>query len=97
MTFNLATNNLSEAELIDSKEETDPQLLCAQKNASVSGSFGPFGMLVLASKNMTEQTAIFIRVVKGPTKFHVLMCSDQSRLAFHFYMIDIDHEKNINL
>ncbi|GJY47811.1 putative reverse transcriptase domain-containing protein [Tanacetum coccineum] len=71
--------NLKEAELIDS-ENFDPKLLCAQKNASVSGSFGPFGFLVLASKNLTEQTAVFLsEFFKGPNKFVVLMCSDQSR------------------
>ncbi|KAK9065568.1 hypothetical protein SSX86_014969 [Deinandra increscens subsp. villosa] len=70
--------NLSDAELMDS-DMFDPQLLCAQKNASLSGSFGPFGLLVLASKNLTEQTAVFFRVFKGSNKFHVLMCSDQSR------------------
>lgn len=72
--------NLSEIELIDS-EAIDPQLLCSQKNASISGRFGPFGLLILASKNLTEQTAVFFRVFKGPNKFLVLMCSDQSRLA----------------
>ncbi|KAI3692550.1 hypothetical protein L6452_32367 [Arctium lappa] len=71
-------SNLNKAELIDS-ETVDPQLLCAQKNASVSGIFGPFGLLVLASNNFTEQTAVFFRVFKGPNKFLVLMCSDQSR------------------
>ncbi|KAI3690610.1 hypothetical protein L2E82_48739 [Cichorium intybus] len=70
--------NLSEIELIES-EVVDPQLLCAQKNVSISGKFGPFGMLILASKNLTEQTAVFFRVFKGPNKFLVLMCSDQSR------------------
>lgn len=75
-----SVSDLSEAEVIDSKT-VDPQLLCAQKNASASGSFGPFGMLVLASKNLTEQTAVFFRVFKGPNKLLVLMCSDQSRLS----------------
>ncbi|KAK1417902.1 hypothetical protein QVD17_27037 [Tagetes erecta] len=73
-----SVTNLSDAEQIDS-DVFDPQLLCEQKNASSSGSFGPFGILVLASKNLTEYTAVFFRVFKGPNKFHVLMCSDQSR------------------
>nr|KAJ0204263.1 hypothetical protein LSAT_V11C500246090 [Lactuca sativa] len=72
--------NLSEIELIDS-EAIDPQIRCSQKNASISGRFAPFGLLILASKNLTEQTAVFFRVFKGPNKFLVLMCSDQSRLA----------------
>ena len=79
--------SLKEAELIDS-ENVDPQLLCAQKNASVSGSFGPFGFLLLASKNLTEHTAVFFRVFKSPNKFVVLICSYQSWLAHAlFFMI----------
>ncbi|KAI3989269.1 hypothetical protein MKX01_004818 [Papaver californicum] len=58
---------------------TNPQLLCSHKGASVKGSFGPFGFLVLASKHLEEQTAIFFRVFKAPNRFVVLMCSDQSR------------------
>ncbi|KAK4491004.1 hypothetical protein RD792_001725 [Penstemon davidsonii] len=70
--------NLKGVELIDERVH-DPQLLCRQNNASVSGVYGPFGFLVLASENLTEQTAIFFRVFKGRDKFVVLMCSDQSR------------------
>ncbi|GJV94070.1 beta-fructofuranosidase, insoluble isoenzyme CWINV1-like protein, partial [Tanacetum coccineum] len=53
--------NMKEAEFLDS-ENFDPKLLCAQKNAPVSGSFGPFGFLVLASKNLTEHTAKSMKV-----------------------------------
>lgn len=60
---------------------TDPQLLCSQKDASSSGKFGPFGLLALASKDLTEQTAIFFRTFRGNGKYVVLMCSDQSRLV----------------
>ncbi|KAJ0664410.1 putative fructan beta-(2,1)-fructosidase [Helianthus annuus] len=71
-------SNLSDLELINS-DMSDPQHLCDQKNVSTSGSYGPFGVLVFASQNLTEQTAVFFRVFKGPNKFQVLMCSDQSR------------------
>lgn len=70
--------NLKEAETMD-PSWTDPQLLCSQKDASSSGKFGPFGLLALASKDLTEQTAIFFRVFRGNGKYVVLMCSDQSR------------------
>ncbi|KAJ0802116.1 putative fructan beta-(2,1)-fructosidase [Helianthus annuus] len=33
-----------------------------QKNATTDGKFGPFGLLVLASKNLTEHTAVFFRI-----------------------------------
>ncbi|XVF89077.1 hypothetical protein PTKIN_Ptkin19aG0101800 [Pterospermum kingtungense] len=71
-------SNLEEAELMD-PSWVDPQLLCSQKTASYRGSVGPFGILVLASKDMTEQTAIFFRIFRSNDKYVVLMCSDQTR------------------
>lgn len=65
----------------------DPQLLCRQKNASVDGVFGPFGLLVLASEDLKEQTAVFFRIFERKNKHVVLMCSDQSR-----YGSFLDHE-----
>ena len=62
----------------------DPQMLCRQKNASVEGVFGPFGLLVLASDDLTEQTAVFFRVFRQNEKHVVLMCSDQSRYMSSF-------------
>ncbi|XVE88717.1 hypothetical protein DITRI_Ditri19aG0091400 [Diplodiscus trichospermus] len=62
---------------------TNPQLLCSQKGASVKGSLGPFGLLVLASKNLKENTAVFFRIFKRQNKFVVLMCSDQSRSSLN--------------
>lgn len=70
--------NLEKAELMD-PSWVDPQLLCSQKAASIDGTIGPFGLLVLASKNLEEQTAVFFRVFKNIGKYVVLMCSDQSR------------------
>lgn len=71
--------HFKEAEVLD-PSWVDPQLLCTQKNASVKGSIGPFGLLVLASKDLTEQTAIFFHIFKTHNKkYVVLMCSDQSR------------------
>ncbi|XP_062159602.1 beta-fructofuranosidase, insoluble isoenzyme CWINV1-like [Alnus glutinosa] len=70
--------NLDEAESID-PSWVDPQLLCSQKGASVRGTVGPFGLLVLASKDLTEQTAVFFRIFRRHDNYVVLMCSDQSR------------------
>ncbi|CAK7352936.1 unnamed protein product [Dovyalis caffra] len=70
--------NLEEAELMD-PSWTDPQLLCSQKKASVRGKLGPFGLLVFATKDLTEQTAIYFRIFRRKDKYIVLMCSDQSR------------------
>ena len=60
----------------------DPQLLCKEKKASMNGTIGPFGLLVLASKDLEEQTAVYFRVFrKQYEKYVVLMCSDQSRFV----------------
>lgn len=64
---------------IEEAEQMDPQLLCIQKNVAVEGKAGPVGLLVLTSKNFTEQTAIFFRVFKNDNQHMVLMCSDLSR------------------
>ncbi|KAM7490547.1 hypothetical protein LguiA_033468 [Lonicera macranthoides] len=77
ISFNVT--NLEEVDLI-SPDEVDPQLLCTQNGASKRGNIGPFGLLVLASKDLAEQTAIFFRIFKGQhDNYVVLMCSDQTR------------------
>ncbi|XP_074311138.1 beta-fructofuranosidase, insoluble isoenzyme CWINV3-like isoform X1 [Silene latifolia] len=71
--------DLEEAELME-PSWVDPQLLCAEKSEVVEGKVGPFGLLVLASQNLTEQTAIFFRVFKNDSsRYVVLMCTDLSR------------------
>ncbi|KAL7595412.1 hypothetical protein Lser_V15G27938 [Lactuca serriola] len=71
---------LEEVEVLDPKWN-DPQLLCSTKTSNVIGGAGPFGLLLMASKDLTEQTAVFFRVFKDNHnhQFVVLMCSDQSR------------------
>ncbi|KAI3713756.1 hypothetical protein L1987_72342 [Smallanthus sonchifolius] len=69
--------NLEEAENLD-PSGIDPQLLCSEMGASTNGKFGPFGLLALASNDLTEQTAIFFRVFQNNGRYFVLMCSDQS-------------------
>ena len=64
--------NLNEAESMD-PSWVDPQLLCSQKEASVKGTLGPFGLLVLASKDLSEQTAVFFRIFKRNDNYAVLM------------------------
>ncbi|KAJ0007283.1 hypothetical protein Pint_28931 [Pistacia integerrima] len=69
-------SEFEKAEVMD-PSWTDPESLCIQKGASVKGALGPFGLLVLASKNLKEYTAVFFRIFKNPNKYAVLMCSDQ--------------------
>ncbi|XP_042518793.1 beta-fructofuranosidase, insoluble isoenzyme CWINV1-like [Macadamia integrifolia] len=76
VSFDLST--LKNAEKVNPSWD-NPQLLCSQKGASVKGSLGPFGLLVLASEGLEEQTAVFFRVFKNQKRYVVLMCSDQSR------------------
>ncbi|KAF5745520.1 Glycosyl hydrolases family 32 protein isoform 1 [Tripterygium wilfordii] len=96
-------SHIEKAEKMD-PSWTNPQLLCSQKGASAKGSFGPFGLLVLASKGMQEYTAVFFRVFQDQNnKYVVLMCSDQSRSSLNeendkttygaFVDVDPVHEK----
>ncbi|XP_020536338.1 beta-fructofuranosidase, insoluble isoenzyme CWINV1 isoform X2 [Jatropha curcas] len=81
----------------------DPQKMCTDANAAVKGRLGPFGLLALATKDLTEQTAIFFRIFKGHNAYVVLMCSDQSRSSLRdevdrttygaFVNINPQHEK----
>lgn len=84
----------------------NPQLLCGQKSASVRGVLGPFGLLVLASKDLQEYTAVFFRIFRSHNnKYAVLMCSDQSRSSLNnnndkatygtFLKLDPIHDKLI--
>ena len=70
---------LESAELLD-PSEVDPQLLGSEEFASRSSIIGPFGLLALASKDLTEKTAVFFRIYRTTNRYVCLMCSDQSRL-----------------
>lgn len=72
---------LEEAESVDTRWGVlDPQVLCSKRDASVNGRVGPFGLLVLASNDLSEHTAIYFHILKAHNRYVVLMCSDQSRL-----------------
>ncbi|XP_062224973.1 beta-fructofuranosidase, insoluble isoenzyme 5-like [Phragmites australis] len=71
--------NLEEAETFDPNWLQDPQKLCAEKDASVQGGVGPFGLIVMASGDMQEQTTIFFRLFKHDDAYKVLMCTDLTR------------------
>ncbi|KAJ9692080.1 hypothetical protein PVL29_011259 [Vitis rotundifolia] len=80
-------SDFEEAEVFE-ESWRDPQLLCSEKDASVKGGLGPFGLMVLASEGLEEYTAVFFRIFKRRTKYVVLMCSDQSRSS-----LDEDNDK----
>ena len=76
---------LEKAEVLE-PSRTNPQLLCSHKRASVKGSIGPFGLLILASEELREHTAVFFRLFKGQHKYAVLMCSDKSRFSMSLFL-----------
>ncbi|KAI3812560.1 hypothetical protein L1987_17271 [Smallanthus sonchifolius] len=97
--------NLEEAENLD-PSGIDPHLFCSEMGASTKGKFGPFGLLALASNDLTEQTAIFFRVFQNNGRYFALMCSDQSRSSTrngldkttYAAFVDIDpHQDEISL
>ncbi|CAL9054953.1 unnamed protein product [Musa banksii] len=71
--------SLDRADPFDPTRAMDAPKLCSQEDASVRGGIGPFGLLVLASENLEEHTAIFFRVYRDQNTAKVLMCSDQRR------------------
>ena len=74
-------SGLEKAEAFDPSWATDAEALCGRKRADVKGGVGPFGLLVLASANMEEKTAVFFRIFKAEHKHVVLMCHDPTRSA----------------
>eukprot|EP00253_Pinus_taeda_P027237 PITA_27237 len=55
------------------------QQLCSQLGSAARTVVGPFGLLVLASKDLNERTAVFFQIVRYRKQLKLLMCSDQSR------------------
>ncbi|KAI3728140.1 hypothetical protein L6452_16770 [Arctium lappa] len=94
-------SNLEEAEEWDPSWMDDKQFISIKKDAPNKGKFGPFGLLALASKDLTEQTAVFFRVFRNKGRYVVVMCSDQSRSSTkdgidkstYAAFVDIDPEK----
>ncbi|MCL7047445.1 hypothetical protein MKW94_012547 [Papaver nudicaule] len=76
VTFHLPS--LENAELFD-PTWVDAEKLCGEKDVTVQGKVGPFGLLSLASENLEEYTAIFFRIFKAQDKHVVLMCSGGKR------------------
>ncbi|CAF2119326.1 unnamed protein product [Brassica napus] len=65
--------------------------------------YGPFGLLALASNDLSEQTAIFFKIIRHGNGYSVIMGSDENRSSLrenvqkipHGTFLDIDprHEK----
>ncbi|KAG9132046.1 hypothetical protein Leryth_017816 [Lithospermum erythrorhizon] len=79
--------NFDKAEILD-PSWTNPQVLCSRKGASVGGGIGPFGLLLLASADVQEYTAVFFRVFRNETRYVVLMCTDLTKSS-----LSLDYDK----
>ncbi|KAI5068194.1 hypothetical protein GOP47_0016539 [Adiantum capillus-veneris] len=74
-----ALPELKQAEKLE-VNASSAQQLCSERASSRSGLVGPFGLLVLASEDQSEQTAVFFYIVSdGRGSWNALVCSDQSR------------------
>ncbi|OVA18867.1 Glycoside hydrolase [Macleaya cordata] len=64
-------------------EEADVGYNCSTSyGAAGRGKLGPFGLLVLADENRSEQTAVYFYVAKGTDGFlKTFFCTDESRHA----------------
>ncbi|CAN6241279.1 unnamed protein product [Urochloa humidicola] len=99
--------SLEAAEELGANWLLDPQKLCGEKGASVPGGVGPFGLIVLASGDLKEHTAVFFRVFKLDNKYKVLMCTDLTRSSTRagvykppyggFVDVDVEEHKTIKL
>lgn len=82
--------NLEDAEQLN-PAWIDPQSICNAQGSSVQGKLGPFGLLVLASENLSEQTAVFFRIFVRNGSYIALMCSDLSRPVISNLLADFLH------
>ncbi|KAK1686273.1 hypothetical protein QYE76_047121 [Lolium multiflorum] len=99
--------NLEEAETLDPKWLLDTPGLCAEKGASVHGGVGPFGLLVMASGDLEEHTAVFFRVFRHLDTYKVLMCTDLTKSSTKegvhktsygaFLDVDVEKDKFLSL
>ncbi|KAM3280490.1 hypothetical protein ACQJBY_047336 [Aegilops geniculata] len=99
--------SIDDAEPFDPSWLFDPRKQCREADASVHGGIGPFGLVILASDNMEEHTAVHFRVYKSEQKYIILMCSDLRRSSLRpglytpayggFFEFDLENEKRISL
>ncbi|XP_059301979.1 beta-fructofuranosidase, insoluble isoenzyme CWINV3-like [Lycium ferocissimum] len=78
ISFSIPMAMLEQAEVLESNL-TNPQEIANQTGSSTNTGVGPFGLLVLASNNIEEHTAVFFRIFKKNDKFVVLMGCDLKR------------------
>uniref|UniRef100_A0A453N0X0 Beta-fructofuranosidase, insoluble isoenzyme 4 n=1 Tax=Aegilops tauschii subsp. strangulata TaxID=200361 RepID=A0A453N0X0_AEGTS len=98
---------MDEADAFDPSWLLNTEKHCREADASAPGGLGPFGLVVLASDDMEEHTAVHFRVYKSKHKHMILMCSDLRRSSLRsglytpayggFFEFDLEKEKKISL
>ncbi|CAN4099975.1 unnamed protein product [Withania somnifera] len=78
ISFSIPIDVLEQAEVLESSW-SNPQEIANQSGSSPNTGLGPFGLMVLASNDIEEYTAVFFRIFKKNDKFVVLMGCDQKR------------------
>ncbi|KAE8820635.1 Beta-fructofuranosidase, insoluble isoenzyme 4 [Hordeum vulgare] len=99
--------SINDADPFDPSWLLYPETHCFKAGASVPGGIGPFGLVILASNNMDEHTAVHFRVYKSQQKYMILMCSDLRRSSMRpglctpayggFFEFDLEKERKISL
>jgi beta-fructofuranosidase len=61
------------------------QSVCKRTGAELN-VLGPFGLLVLATEDLLEQTAVYFQFVQSKEGWRTLFCSDQSQSSLDPYV-----------
>eukprot|EP00253_Pinus_taeda_P001270 PITA_01270 len=67
------------------------QQLCSQLGSAARTVVGPFGLLVLASKDLNERTAVFFQIVRYRNELKILISSLASELDKTTYGTFVNH------
>ncbi|KAJ7565880.1 hypothetical protein O6H91_02G079100 [Diphasiastrum complanatum] len=79
VSFDLPSHNQQELVLNDEMAQNEAQINCGKVGATKQGTYGPFGLYVLATKDLQERTSVFFYLRHSNKGWRTLVCSDQSR------------------
>lgn len=98
-----------EKEALESLPFSGEEYSCPDsKGATQRGALGPFGILILADKNLSEQTPVYFYIIKTFNgRFKTFFCTDLTRSVFrtnillfwilivldHFFFFCCEHER----
>ncbi|KAH7331169.1 hypothetical protein KP509_20G018500 [Ceratopteris richardii] len=99
-------NPISNHGHLDHMLDTDEPYFCGAGSAAKQGYYGPFGLLVLASDGLQEQTAVYFYITTLNGKPAAVACNDQSRstmasdvdkASYGFFVPVLETEKTLSL